>query len=502
VKATQLTQTIQRERIMATMYLSASIVVLGALSFVSVPSALGAASVNSVPNPTAIKNFDQAVDRAESLQLPLNKVFLYRQAAVALAPTDKPRAVMLLKRALSDIDAAETDARARGTLDDETLRLLEFHRLPVIMLMERIDPTEACNMLMPLQSADNDMTVQTLFFERLKNPEFVQQVALRKLGNGVTPAVIAAYGVLKKSSPDVARSLGAAIVMKLTKSDAANDPEAVHSAFLLTHLLRTDVGALAPQMIIDPDLMTPALLGDLFAFIGDAFVASKNPEMLILGENPKLYVAALEQYAFTKSQDVKLLDFAAPEAKSMIMTPEKPVFDANHPDPATLTPEQLQARAAMKAQVEAQMKDSEAQIDLLAAKLKQPALTEKERDETVFALVDQANKSITMARAAATALEREAFRDGELEFYNLGAVTGVVDSVSAVLQVYAIERPMVAEAAARNLDGHEVQTEVELQIAIQEMTGGPSYLVPPAKPPVDAHRSATPLAIVAPPAVP
>jgi hypothetical protein len=156
----------------------------------------------------------------------------------------------------------------------------------------------------------------------------------------------------------------------------------------------------------------------------------------------------------------------------------------------------------MKAQVEAQMKDSEAQIDLLAAKLKQPALTEKERDETVFALVDQANKSITMARAAATALEREAFRDGELEFYNLGAVTGVVDSVSAVLQVYAIERPMVAEAAARNLDGHEVQTEVELQIAIQEMTGGPSYLVPPAKPPVDAHRSATPLAIVAPPAVP
>jgi hypothetical protein len=468
---------------MATKYLPASILVLGALSFASAPTALGAAAVNSVTNPTAIKNFDQAVDRTETLQLPLNKVFLYRQAAVALAPTDKPRAVMLLKRALSDIDAAEADAKGRGTLDDETLHQLEFHRLPVIMLMERIDPAEACNVLLPLQSADNDMTFQTLFFERLKNPEFVQQVALRKLGNGVTPAAIAAYGVLKKSSPDVAKSLGAAIVLKLTKSDAANDAEAVHSAFLLTHLLRTDIGALAPQMVLDPDLLSPTQLDDLFSFIGDAFVAAKDPEMLILGENPKLYVAALEQYAFTKAQEVKLLDFAAPDAKSLILTPEKPVFDANHPDPATLTPEQLQARAAMKAQVEAQMKDSEAQIDLLSAKLKQPSLTEKERDETVFALVDQANKSITMARSAATALEREAFRDGELEFYNLGAVTGVVDSVSAILQVYAIERPMVAEAAASNLDGHEVQTEVELQIAIREMTGGPAYLVPAAKPP-------------------
>ncbi len=471
---------------MAPMYLSASIMLFGALSFASAPSA----RATTASNPAATKNFEQAVDRAESLQLPLNKVYLYRQAAVALAPTDKPRAVMLLKRALSDIDAAEADDKARGTLDDETLQQLEFYRLPVIMLMERIDPAEACNVLLPIQSADNDMTFQTLFFERLKNPEFVQQVALRKLGLGVTPAVIAAYGVLKKTSPDVAKALGAAIVLKLTKSDAANDAEAVHSAFLLTHVLRTDVGALAPQMVLDPDLLSPTLLGDLFSFIGDALVAAKNPEMLILGENPKLYIAALEQYAFTKSQEVKLLDFAAPDAKSLIMTPEKPVFDANHPDPATLTPEQLQARAAIKAKVEAQIKESEAQIDLLSAKLKQPALTDKERDETVFALVDQANKAITIARSAPTALEREAFRDGELEFYNLGAVTGVVDSVSAVLQTYAIERPMVSEAAASNLDGQEVQTEVELQIAIRQMTGGPAYLVPPAKPPASAAHVA------------
>lgn len=470
---------------MATMYLSASILALGVLSFTTVPPASGA----TTSDPTVAKNFEQAVDRAETLQLPLNKVFLYRQAAVALATTDKPRAVTLLRRALSDIDAAEADARARGTLDDETLHQLEFHRLPVIMLMERIDPTEACNLLLPLQAADNDMTFQTLFFDRLKNPDFVQQTALRKLALGVTPAVVAAYGVLKKTSPDVAKILAAAIVLKLTTSDAASDEEAVHSAFLLTHLLRTDVGALAPQMVLDPDLLSPTLLGDLFSFIGDAFVAAKNPEMLILGENPKLYIAALEQYAFPRSQQVKLLDFAAPDAKSLILTPEKPVFDANHPDPTTLTPEQLQARAAIKAQIEAQWKESEAQINLLSAKLKQPTLTDKERDDAVFALVDQANKAILLARSAPTALDREAFRDGELEFYNLGTVTGMVDSVSAILQAYATARPLVSQAAARNLDGPEVQTEVELQIAIREMTGQPAYLVPPAKPAAAAVRA-------------
>jgi hypothetical protein len=252
-------------------------------------------------------------------------------------------------------------------------------------------------------------------------------------------------------------------------------------------------------MVLDPNLLPPDMLGDLFSFIGDAFVAAKSPEMLILGENPKLYVAAMEEYAFTKSQAVKLLDFAAPEAKSLIMTTEKPVFDANHPDPATLTPEQVQQRTAMKARIEAQMKDSEAQIHLLAAKLKQPTLTEKERDATVFAIVDQANKAIVMARSGATVLEREQFRDGELELYNLGDVTAVVDSASAVLQVYAKERPMVAEAAASNLDGHEVQTEVALQIAIREMTGGPAYLVPPAKPPVKATLD--PVAVIASPMV-
>ena len=285
----------------AKLSLPAFVLVLGVLSVVSLPTALGAPAADSVANPASLKKFDQAVDRAESLQLPLNKVILYRQAAVALAPTDKPRAVMLLKQALSDIDAAGSDGKARGTLNDDSLQQLEFHRLPVIMLMERIDPVEASNVLLPLQTADNDMTFQTIFFERLKNPEFVQQVALRKLGLGVTPAVIAAYGVLKKSSPDAAKSLGAAIVLRLTKADPASDTEAVHSAFLLTHVLRTDIGALATQMVFDPDLLPPALLGDFFSFIGDAFVASKDPEMLIIGENPKIYVAALEEYAFTKA---------------------------------------------------------------------------------------------------------------------------------------------------------------------------------------------------------
>ena len=236
-------------------------------------------------------------------------------------------------------------------------------------------------------------------------------------------------------------------------------------------------------MILNPDLLPPDLLGDLFSFIADAFVAAKNPEMLILGENPKLYVAALEDYAFIKAQDVKLLDFAAPDAKSLIMTPEKPVFDANHPDPSTLTPEQLQQRAATKALIEAQMTDSDAQIQLLSAKLRQPSLTQKQKDDAVFAVVDQANKIIVMARSKPTVLERESFREGELELYNLGAVTAVVDSVSEVLQVYAKERPMVAEAAAANLNGQEVQTEVALQIAIREMTGSPAYWLPPAKPP-------------------
>jgi len=472
---------------MAKNNISASMLALGVLSVLSVQTAFGAPAADSVANPAAIKKFDQAVDRAESLQLPLNKVILYRQAAVALAATDKPRAVMLLKQALSDIDAAESDGKARGTLNGDSLQQLEFHRLPVIMLMERIDPVEACNVLLPLQTADNDMTFQTIFFERLKNPEFVQQVAMRKLGLGVTPAVIAAFGVLKKTSPDAAKSLVAAIVLKLSKADPASDTEAVHSAFLLTHVLRTDIGALAPQMAFDADLLAPAQLGDLFSFIGDAFVASTDPEMLIIGENPKLYVAALEQHAFTKAQNVKLLDFAAPDAKSMIMTPEKPVFDANHPDPATLTTEQVQQRAAAKAAVEAQMKDSEAQINLLAAKLKQPSLTEKESEGVVFAMVDHANKAISMARSAATALEREAFRDGEVEFYNLGEITAMVDLVSGSLQMYAVEHPNVAEDAARNLDGHEVQTEVGLQIAIRELTGGPAYLVPPAKPPSGSH---------------
>jgi hypothetical protein len=469
---------------MGHIHLSASILVLGVSSFVSSPAALGVAPVDSAPNPAAVKKFDQAVDRTENLLLPINKVVLYREAATALIPTDRPRAVMLLKRALSDIDAAEAGMKTRTALDDTTWQQLEFHRLPVIMLMERIDPVEACNVLALPQTADNDMTFQTLFFERLKNPEIVRQVALRKLTLGVTPAVIAAYGVLKTSSPDVAKSLGAAIVLKLAKTDAENDPEAVHSAFLLTHLLRTDIGALAPEMILNPDLLPPDALRDLFSFIGDAFLASKDPEELILGLRPQLYISALETYAPDKAQDVKLLAFAMPDAKSKILSTEAPVFDANHPDPATLTPEQIARRAAMRVQVEAQIKDSNDQIAALTAKANQEMLPQKERDAAVFHAVDQANRAISLARAYATVLNREAFRDGEVEFYNLGEVTGLIDHVSALLQTYALKNPSVAENAALNLDGHEVQTQVALGVAIREMTGSQPYLVPAEKPPV------------------
>jgi hypothetical protein len=470
--------------------LSRIFLILGLSSLSLSPAAVGADAVNSLPNPKAIEKFDQAVDRTEDLVLPVNKVVLYREAATALIATDKPRAVALLKRALSDIDAAEADNKARGIADAETMHRLEFYRLPVIMLMERIDPTEACNVLAPPQPADDDMTFQTLFFERLKNPEMVQQVALHKLGYGVTPAVIAAYGVVKKTSPDVARSLGAAIVQKLSKTDPASDPEAVHSAFLLTHLLRTDVGALAPEMVIGPDLLTPDLLRDLFSFIGDAFLASKDPEDLILGSRPQLYISALEAYAPDKAQEVKALSFAAPDAKSKLLTPEAPVFDANHPDPATLTPEQIERRAVLKAQVEAQIKDSNAQITALTARANQAVLSQQDRDAAVFSAVDQANLAISLARANATVLDREAFRDGEVEFYNLGEITELIDQVSSLLQTYALKNPSVAETAALRLEGHEVQTQVELAVAIREMTGAQPYLVPPEKPPVRKANTA------------
>jgi hypothetical protein len=472
-------------------YTSITLPLLSMVSAMLLLAPANAETDTAAGNAAAVAKFEQAVNRTENLQLPLNKVVLYRQAAVALMPTDKPQAIMLLKRALSDIDAAERAMKAEGTLDDKTYQLMEFHRLPVIMLMERIDPAEALSVLGPPQTADRDTAFQALFFERLKNPELVNEAALRKLDYGVTPAAVAAYDVLKKSDPGAARTLAAAIVLKLTKADAENDAAAVQSAFGLVRLLRTDIGALAPAMILDPALLGPDSMRDLFSFIGDAFLASKDPETLIVGENPRLYVSALEVYAPIKAQDVKLLDFAAPDAKSLIFSPEKPVIDANHPDPATLTPEQLRDRAAKKAQVDAQMDETNAELKLLIAKVGQPALTQKERDDTVYAIVDQANKAVSLARSAATTLDREAFRDGELELYNLGIVTNVVDSVSAVLQTYAVDHPKVAEEAASNLDGHEVQTEVALQIAIREMTGAPAYLVPPAKrPPEPAHKVA------------
>jgi hypothetical protein len=61
-----------------------------------------------------------------------------------------------------------------------------------------------------------------------------------------------------------------------------------------------------------------------------------------------------------------------------------------------------------------------------------------------------------------------------------------------LLQTYALKNPSVAEAAAHRLEGLEVQTQVDLAIAIREMTGGQPYLVPPEKPPIrKANTEAT-----------
>jgi hypothetical protein len=426
----------------------------------------------------SIQKFEQAVGRTENLQLPLNKVILYRQAATALAATDKPQAVRLLERALSDIDASEAAMRASGTLDDKTYRLMEFHRLPTIMLMEKIDPDEALRVLAPPSTADRDSAFWALFFSRLgpKGIGTVRDTAMHKLDYGVTPAVVAAYEVLQKSDPGTARTLGTAIVAKFANIDPAKDPVAVQSAFALLRLLRVDVGSLAPAMVLDPGLLPANSVRLLFDFIGKAFLASSDPEMLILGENPAVYMKALEEYSPDTAKDVKLLPFAAPDYKSLIFKPETPVIDANHPDPTTLTPEQQQLRASAQAQINEQYKETQAQTTLLMAKINNKALPQKDRDNAVFAAVDQANRFISLARSYPNVLDREAFKSGELEIYNFGTITNVVDSISAILQAYAAERPKVAEDAAERLDGPEIRTEVGLQIAIREMTGDNAYL--------------------------
>ncbi len=433
------------------------------------------------PSEALVRKFEQALDNAENLQLPLNKVLLYREAAVALMPSNKPQAIVLLKRALGAIEAAEERMKAEKTPDERSFKELEFHRLPVIMLMERIDPEQAVHVLSAPQTADRDTAFQALFFERLHNPALVYQAGLHKLDYGPSPAVVGAYDVLKKSSPARARALATALVLQLGKSDPAN-PDAVRSAFGLLRLLRNDVGALAPKMILDPSLLGEDQMRDLFNFIGDAFLAAKEPEMLILGQRPGLYVAALEEYAPIKAQEVKLLSFALPNAKSKIFDPPAPRFDANHPDPATLTPEQIRLRLAIRNRINAQVQASNEQIAELGARVEDRTLTQKEREDALFAAVEQANRALSLARYGATTLEREAFREGEVELYNLGMITGVIDHVSNVLQSYSNEHPQVAEAAALNLDGYEVQTEVSLQIAIFEMTGVQPFLVPPAKP--------------------
>jgi hypothetical protein len=129
------------------------------------------------------------------------------------------------------------------------------------------------------------------------------------------------------------------------------------------------------------------------------------------------------------------------------------------------------ARAQVQARLAAQIRETSTHTRLLSQRVGQTTLSAEERDNAVFAAVEEANRSLSLGRALAKDLEPEAFSNGELEFYGFAQLTGVVDSVSSILQRYALEHPAVAEDAASRLDGPEVQTEVELQIAIREMNG-------------------------------
>src|SRR5450432_3021981 len=107
-----------------------SLLILSALSAGLPAIAARAATKSTAPPVKGLEPalFEQAVGRTEDIQLPLNKVHLYRLAAAALAEDNKPEAVALLTRALSVIDTAEVAMRTDGTLDDRALQQLEFGR--------------------------------------------------------------------------------------------------------------------------------------------------------------------------------------------------------------------------------------------------------------------------------------------------------------------------------------------------------------------------------------
>jgi hypothetical protein len=430
----------------------------------------------------AMEKFEQALGRTENLHLPLNRAYLYRQAAGAVSQKDKAEAVLLLKRALSEIDASDLAVRAAGTVEEQAE--LESGRRSTILQLLRIDPGETMRLLAPPQVADSDLELQRQVFERVggKTADLVRDAGQRKLEYGVTPVVVAAYDVLRRRDAGAAKLFGASIVFRLKAIDPAQDPLAVESAFTLLKLQRSG-GGRESRGNLNASLLDADALEKLYEFLGDAFLEALDPEVLALTEKPAAYMQAMQQYAPEKAEELAqaVLGASTAAAKSAAASTDGQAGSASQTDAQALTPDEQKqresARAEIQARLAAQIKETSAHTKLLSARIGQTTLTQEERDDALFAMVEETNRSISLGRALAKDLEPEAFRNGELEFYSFGSLTGVVESVSSVLQRYAIDHPSVAEDAASRLDGPEVQTEVELQIAIREMNrrGGEGF---------------------------
>jgi hypothetical protein len=446
------------------------IVVCTALAATLSPARVWAASDPSLPE----EKFEQALRRTENLHLPLNRAYLYRQAAGAVSQKDKAEAILLLKRALSEINASDLGVRAATPVDEEAKAQLEAGRRLTIMQLLRIDSSETMRLLAPPQAADSDINLQRQVFGRLggKSMDLVRDAAQRKLEYGVTPAVVAAYDVLCRHDAGLAKLFGTSIVFRLKAIDPAQDPVAVASAFVLLELQRSgghDSKGNSASLLSADDLRT------LYEFVGEAFLEALDPEVLNLAEKPAAYLQAMQQYAPEKADEV---------AKALAATPAvapvgtqgtasgTPVAVGQRDAEALTLEEQKQeeaARVQVQARMNAQIKETATRTKSLSARIADKALTQEERDNALFAMVEETNRAISLGRALAKNLVPKAFEDGELEFYSYGLIAGAVESASSMLQHYALDHPDTAEDAASRLDGPEVQIEVQLQIAIREM---------------------------------
>ena len=406
---------------------------------------------------------EQFIDQIESLRLVRNKVYLYRQAADALAASQRQEATDLLVRAFTDLESAQESLRDQRIRDPQQMKELDFAKRPLILQLIRVNQSEGLHVLEQPQTADSDTEFQRLVFEQLASTDVgaAQASALRKLSSGATPAAVAAYAVLQQRDPAAARVLATDIVARLASQDPAKDLQAVQTAFSLLRLLRSDEGVRATHIVVNQALLDDASIEALFGFIGDALLSAKEPELLILPERPQLYLDALGQYAPAKAEQVKLLPFAQPNARSLIFSQASAELDQPTP-PVTPLPQQRTQQAAFLAQLH----DAAAEIELARTKVEQSKAPPQEVQTAVAAAIVEANKSFAMGRMSAASLQPEAFRDNEYEFYNNGPLGGVLASISSLLEAYAREHRSAAFEAADQLESSEVQTAVELQLAI------------------------------------